>query len=53
MKDPAYQRPDTFAGSGGSWLSRSAIAMGKRLTSETSAVRPVVPKWITDLPNQP
>jgi peptidoglycan/xylan/chitin deacetylase (PgdA/CDA1 family) len=53
MQDSAYQRPDTFAGSGGSWLSRSAMAMGKRLTPETSAGRPVVPKWITDLPNQP
>ena len=51
MQDPAYQRPDTFAGSGGSWLSRSATVMGKRLTPETSAARPVVPKWITDLPN--
>ena len=29
MQDPAYQRPDTFAGSGGSWLSRSATVMGK------------------------
>jgi peptidoglycan/xylan/chitin deacetylase (PgdA/CDA1 family) len=53
MQDPAYERPDTFAGSGGSWLSRSATVMGKRLTPETSATRPVVPKWITDLPNQP
>jgi peptidoglycan/xylan/chitin deacetylase (PgdA/CDA1 family) len=51
MQDLAYQRPDTFAGSGGSWLSRSATVMGKRLTPETSAARPVVPKWITDLPN--
>ena len=53
MQDPAYQRPDTFAGSGGSWLSRSATVMGKRLTPETSAARPVVPKWIADLANQP
>ena len=53
MQDPAYERPDTFAGPGGSWLSRSATVMGKRLTPETSAARPVVPKWITDLPNQP
>jgi len=53
MQDPAYQRPDTFAGSGGSWLSRSATVMGKLRTPETSAARPVVPKWITDLPNQP
>lgn len=52
MQDPAYQRPDTFAGPGGSWLSRSATVMGKRPTPETAAARPVVPKWITDLPNQ-
>ena len=51
MKDEAYQRPDTFAGSGGSWLSRSATVMGKKLTPETVALRPVVPKWITDLSN--
>jgi peptidoglycan/xylan/chitin deacetylase (PgdA/CDA1 family) len=53
MRDPAYQRPDTFAGPGGSWLSRSATVMGTQLTPETSAARPVVPKWITDLGNQP
>ena len=53
MEDPAYARPDTFAGSGGSWLSRSATVMGKKPTPETSAARPIVPKWITDLPNQP
>jgi peptidoglycan/xylan/chitin deacetylase (PgdA/CDA1 family) len=53
MEDPAYARPDTFAGSGGSWLSRSATVMGKKATPETSAARPIVPKWITDLPNQP
>jgi peptidoglycan/xylan/chitin deacetylase (PgdA/CDA1 family) len=52
MQDPAYQRPDTFAGPGGSWLSHSATVMGKRLTPETVAARPVVPKWITDLSNQ-
>jgi peptidoglycan/xylan/chitin deacetylase (PgdA/CDA1 family) len=53
MQDPAYERPDTFAGPGGSWLSRSATATGKELTSETAARRPVVPKWIADLANQP
>ena len=53
MKDEAYQRPDTFAGPGGSWLSRTATVMGKKLTPETVALRPVVPKWITELPNQP
>ncbi|HUP39466.1 MAG TPA: hypothetical protein VM115_05050, partial [Vicinamibacterales bacterium] len=51
MKDEAYQRPDTFAGPGGSWLSRTATVMGKKLTPETVALRPVVPKWITELSN--
>jgi peptidoglycan/xylan/chitin deacetylase (PgdA/CDA1 family) len=51
MKDEAYHRPDTFAGPGGSWLSRTATVMGKKLTPETVALRPVVPKWITELPN--
>ena len=49
IQDEAYQRPDTFAGPGGSWLSRTATVMGKSLTPETAAARPVVPKWITDL----
>jgi peptidoglycan/xylan/chitin deacetylase (PgdA/CDA1 family) len=53
MQDEAYQRPDTFAGPGGSWLSRTATVMGKTPTPETVAARPVVPKWITELPNQP
>ena len=53
MKDEAYHRPDTFAGPGGSWLSRTATVMGKKLTPETVALRPVVPKWITELGNQP
>lgn len=51
MQDEAFQRPDTFAGPGGSWLSRTATVTGKQLTPETIAARPVVPKWITDLPN--
>jgi peptidoglycan/xylan/chitin deacetylase (PgdA/CDA1 family) len=51
MKDEAYHRPDTFAGPGGSWLSRTATVMGKKLTPETVALRPVVPKWITELSN--
>ena len=53
MQDEVYQRADTFAGSGGSWLSRSATVMSKKPTPETAAARPVVPKWITELPNQP
>jgi peptidoglycan/xylan/chitin deacetylase (PgdA/CDA1 family) len=51
MRDEAYARPDTFAGPGGSWLSRTATVMGKKPTPETVAARPVVPKWITELPN--
>ena len=45
MKDPAYERPDTFAGPGGSWLSRTATTMGKKIT----VARPVVPAWIGEL----
>jgi peptidoglycan/xylan/chitin deacetylase (PgdA/CDA1 family) len=50
MRDAAYDRPDTFAGSGGSWMSRTATATGKPMTPETIAKRPVVPAWITGLP---
>lgn len=53
MQDEAYQRPDTFAGPGGSWLSRTATVMGKQRSPETAAARPVVPQWVTDLANQP
>jgi peptidoglycan/xylan/chitin deacetylase (PgdA/CDA1 family) len=45
MKDAAYERPDTFAGPGGSWLSRTASVMGRKLT----AARPAIPQWITSL----
>jgi peptidoglycan/xylan/chitin deacetylase (PgdA/CDA1 family) len=45
-KDEAYQRPDTFTGPGGSWLQRSAKAMGKQI----SGSEPRMPQWITDLP---
>lgn len=51
MQDAAYQRPDTFAGPGGSWLSRTATVMGKPATPERAALRPVVPTWITELAN--
>ena len=51
MRDEAYQRPDTFAGPGGSWLSRTATVMGKKPSEAIVAARPVVPKWITELPN--
>jgi peptidoglycan/xylan/chitin deacetylase (PgdA/CDA1 family) len=49
MTDPAYQRVDTFAGPGGSWLSRSATVLGKQL----SVSNPRVPDWISTLSNQP
>ena len=42
MADPAYARPDTFDGPGGSWLSRTATAMGRPLTRN----RPAIPEWI-------
>jgi peptidoglycan/xylan/chitin deacetylase (PgdA/CDA1 family) len=45
MKDAAYERPDTFAGPGGSWLSRTATVMGRKLT----VARPAIPQWITTL----
>lgn len=47
MADVAYARPDTFTGPGGSWLSRSAAAMGKRIESVTP-VR--TPAWVTAPP---
>jgi peptidoglycan/xylan/chitin deacetylase (PgdA/CDA1 family) len=50
MQDAAYQRPDTFAGSGGSWLSRTATSRGTPLPPAITALRPVVPAWITALP---
>ncbi len=43
MTDAAYDRPDTFAGPGGSWLSRTATVMGRQLTVS----RPPLPEWIT------
>jgi hypothetical protein len=45
--DPAYARADVFAGSGGSWLERSARVMGKR---DHVRFPPRVPEWITSLP---
>jgi peptidoglycan/xylan/chitin deacetylase (PgdA/CDA1 family) len=45
-KDPAYARADTFAGSGGSWLERTAKATGEKITAE----QPRMPQWIRDLP---
>ena len=52
MQDPAYERPDTFAGSGGSWLSRTATVMGKPATPETAAFdrscRSGLPNYLTE-----
>lgn len=47
VRDPVYARPDTFAGSGGSWLSRSATAAGRRIETSRS---PIVPEWVTATP---
>ena len=44
-KDRAYSRADTFAGSGGSWLDRTARTMGKKI----EAPNPRIPAWITEL----
>jgi peptidoglycan/xylan/chitin deacetylase (PgdA/CDA1 family) len=49
MKDPAYQRPDTFAGPGGSWLTRTATALGKAI----SVTNARVPDWISALVRRP
>jgi peptidoglycan/xylan/chitin deacetylase (PgdA/CDA1 family) len=48
MKDPAYQRPNTFTDvvPGGGWIERAAAWAGKHI----SAPRPTVPQWIRDLP---
>jgi peptidoglycan/xylan/chitin deacetylase (PgdA/CDA1 family) len=46
MGDEVYQRPDTFAGSGGSWISRSARALGRTLTL---GGQPPIPSWILEL----
>lgn len=50
MDDPAYGRRDTFAGPGGTWIERSAAALGKRIESTTP---PSVPAWITSGPGTP
>lgn len=42
-KDPAYARVDTFAGSGGGWIERSARVLGKTI----SVKPPQVPAWVT------
>jgi peptidoglycan/xylan/chitin deacetylase (PgdA/CDA1 family) len=50
MSDPAYQRPDSFTGPGGSWLERTGDAMGKPVEGDMESR---VPKWITELRQQP
>lgn len=45
VQDAAYARPDSFTGPGGSWLDRSAKALGKSIT----APRVVFPSWINEL----
>ena len=49
MKDAVYQRPDTFAGPGGSWLSRTATSLGKTI----SVTNARVPEWIRELVRRP
>jgi hypothetical protein len=46
-RDPAYHRPDSFTGPGGSWLSRTATSIGKTL-----APGPQMPPWINELAPQ-
>jgi hypothetical protein len=50
MQDEIYRSPDTFAGSGGSWLTRTAIRMGRPLLPNSG---PQLPHWIADLLKQP
>jgi peptidoglycan/xylan/chitin deacetylase (PgdA/CDA1 family) len=49
MKDAAYQRSDTFAGPGGSWLTRTATALGMTI----SVTNARVPDWISVLARRP
>lgn len=50
MTDKIYQRPDSFTGPGGSWLSRTATAMGRPLPPGSG---PRLPQWIADLAKRP
>jgi hypothetical protein len=49
MTDAAYQRSDTFTGPGGSWTSRTAAFLGKKIIAKA----PARPQWIVDLPRTP
>lgn len=52
LRDPAYQRPDTYTGAvGTSWLHRWAMAAGKPWTFWDG--QPTSPKWILDLAGVP
>jgi peptidoglycan/xylan/chitin deacetylase (PgdA/CDA1 family) len=42
--DPAYHRPDTFAGNGGGWLERTAKLQGKQPPGPS--MERMVPDWI-------
>lgn len=46
MNDKAYQRRDSFAGPGGSWLSRTASALGRPLPPDTAVQ---LPDWVTQI----
>ena len=43
VTDPVYQRPDTFTGPGGSWLSRTETSMGRKIQAKP----PQVPGWVS------
>lgn len=49
MNDPAYQRPDTFTGPGGSWLEHLGDAMGKPVQEDMESG---IPKWIRERPTR-
>jgi len=49
MSDKSYQRPDSFTGPGGSWLSRTATSIGRPLPPGSGHK---FLQWITDLPKQ-
>lgn len=50
LADPAYERPDPYAGPWGkSWLQRWALAEG----IDTLGKEPDPPKWVVELPDRP
>lgn len=50
MNDKIYQRRDSFTGPGGSWLSRSATAMGRDVPPNTGTK---LPEWVLKLAAPP